>query len=150
MSFQGHNKDSSWGMVLQPNVEVVTFRSIWEERSRFTSLNRRLSRWFGESRGIFSVSLLKCIMLSSMFLESLMLNLMQSFELDHLPGVPMVWSCLYLRLVVFKTKLLCQLVTGLYGGLWVNSTICTTEVLSSVHWNHLNFYCSVFMVLPNV
>ncbi|XP_057208459.1 pleckstrin homology domain-containing family G member 3 isoform X1 [Triplophysa rosa] len=50
MSFRGQNKDSSWGMVLQPNVEVDTFRSIWEERSRFTSLNRRLSRWFESPR----------------------------------------------------------------------------------------------------
>lgn len=57
MSFRGQNKDSSLGMILQPNVEVDTFRSIWEERSRFTSLNRRLSRWFGESRGTFLLSM---------------------------------------------------------------------------------------------
>ncbi|XP_051510858.1 pleckstrin homology domain-containing family G member 3-like [Myxocyprinus asiaticus] len=37
-------------MVLQPNLEVATFRSNWEERSRFTGFNRRLSRWFESPR----------------------------------------------------------------------------------------------------
>lgn len=60
--FLSHNKYNSCGMVLQPNVEVSTLRSIWEERCWFTGFNLRLSRWFGESEGFSCMlSLLSCV-----------------------------------------------------------------------------------------